>query len=49
MILGYFRKVLLSGRNSARAASIIETFQYNFYDSKAAGLAAACYSVVERK
>lgn len=51
MILGYFRKVLLGSQGGSgkakRAAAIIEIFQYNFFDSKAAGLAAACYSVVE--
>lgn len=47
VILGYFRKVLVGkGGNPARAAAIIESFQYNFFDSKAAGLAAACYSVI---
>lgn len=46
MILGYFRKVALGQKDPARAVSIIETFQYDFYTSKAAGLAAACYSVV---
>lgn len=47
MVLGYFRSVLLGGGAlSSRAALVIERFAANFYDSKAAGLALACYEVV---
>ena len=47
MILGYCRKVLLGGgKMRGRAANVIDRFQDNFYDSKAAGLALACYDVI---
>lgn len=47
MILGYARVVLLSGSKMAgRAFVIIEAFSDNFFDSKAAGLAAAAYEVM---
>lgn len=46
IVLSYARACLLSGRN-ARAAVIIDAFSCNFYDSKEAGLALACYEVVE--
>jgi DNA polymerase III gamma/tau subunit len=46
-ILGYARSCLLSGGYiSARAAIIIDAFSQNFYDSKNAGLALACYDVI---
>jgi len=46
-VLGYCRNILLgSGGNAARAAAVIDEFRDNFYDSKAAGLAAACYAVI---
>lgn len=49
MVLGYMSSVALSGKKgvSGRAVSIIELFQDNFYDSKKAGLIAACYEAVE--
>ena len=47
MVLGYCRSVLLGGGKMAdRAAMIMDRFQDNFYDSKQAGLALACYDVV---
>lgn len=47
MVLGYSKKVLLSGgKQAGRAYIIIDAFRDNFYDSKLAGLAAACYEVV---
>lgn len=47
LILGYFRTVLLGGgRMAPRAYGIIDIFSRNFYDSKHAGLAAACWEVV---
>ncbi len=50
MILGYARSVLLSGGKLApRAYLIIDCFSRNFYDSKQAGLAAACWEVVYAK
>jgi DNA polymerase III gamma/tau subunit len=46
-VLGYARNCLLSGgRVSGRAALIIDAFSDNFYDSKHAGLAIACYDVI---
>lgn len=45
-VLGYARSVLLGGgKGAARAFVVIDSFRENFYDSKAAGLAAACYEV----
>jgi len=47
LVLGYCRSVLLGGGPlAARAYMIIDIFSRNFYDSKQAGLAAACYEVV---
>ena len=46
MILGYMQAVLLGGGKMAgRAFDIIDTFRDNFYDSKKAGLVAACWEV----
>lgn len=50
MILGYMTNVLLGGGKLApRAFDVINIFERNFYDSKKAGLASACYAVVYRK
>jgi DNA polymerase-3 subunit gamma/tau len=50
MILGYMTNVLLGGGKLApRAFDVINIFERNFYDSKRAGLASACYAVVHRK
>jgi len=47
LVLGYSRSVLLGGGKLApRAFKIIDIFSRNFYDSKHAGLAAACWEVV---
>lgn len=47
MVLGYARTILLSGgKLSGRAYLVIDTFCDNFYDSKHAGLAAACYEII---
>ncbi len=47
MILGYTKNVLISGgKLSGRAWTIIEVFKNNFYDSKYAGLTAACYTII---
>ena len=47
MILGYCRSVLLGGGKLApRAYMVIDIFSKNFYDSKQAGLAAACWEVI---
>lgn len=43
-VLGYARTCLLGG--NPQAARVIESFADNFYDSKAAGLALACYESV---
>ena len=45
-VLGYARAVLLKSKN-VRAYDIICAFEDNFYDSKAAGLARACYQVLQ--
>ena len=50
LVLGYAKSVLLGGGGLApRAFKIIDIFSKSFYDSKAAGLAAACYEVVTTK
>lgn len=47
MVLGYANTVLLGGGKIApKAALIIEAFRDNFYDSKKAGLTAACWEVL---
>ncbi len=47
MILSYCTTVLLSGGKLAdRAYQIVDVFRDNFYDSKRAGLVAACWEVV---
>lgn len=47
LILSYSRTILLGGGPlSKRAFKIIDIFSRNFYDSKHAGLAAACWEVV---
>ena len=47
MVLGYASNVMLSaGKSTARAFLLVDAFQDNFYDSKRAGLVAACYRVV---
>lgn len=46
-VLGYARSVLLgAGRSAGKAYLVIDCFRNNFYDSKQAGLAAACWEVV---
>lgn len=47
MILGYATSVMLGGgKMTPRAYMIITCFQDNFFDSKRAGLVAACYQVI---
>jgi DNA polymerase-3 subunit gamma/tau len=47
MILGYATSVVLGcGPGTPRAATILEEFSQNFYDSKRAGLVNACYAVI---
>ena len=48
LILSYFTTVALGGNleKAERACAIIERFEENFYDSKRAGLVAACFAVV---
>lgn len=46
IVMGYARSILLSGGKLAgRAAMVIDFFSSNFYDSKAPGLALACWNV----
>ena len=48
MVLGYMKSVLLGGgKLASRAFDVITIFGDNFYDSKQAGLVAACYEVIE--
>jgi len=51
MILGYANSILLKGgkKLSGRAYVLIDTFRANFYDSKKAGLTAACWEVYNYK
>lgn len=47
MVLGYMANTALNGKPiSGRAVMIIEHFRDNFYDSKKAGLVAACHGVI---
>jgi DNA polymerase III gamma/tau subunit len=47
LVLAYARNVMLSGgKSAARAYCIIDTFSDNFFDSKQAGLAAACWEII---
>jgi len=48
MILGYCNTILLRGGAKApRAFLIIDTMRDNFYDSKHAGLSAACFDIIK--
>jgi len=50
LVLGYCRSVMLGGGGlAARAFDIVDIFSSNFYDSKQAGLAAACWEVLHFK
>lgn len=50
IVLGYAKSVLLKGgAMSARAAAVIDSFQFHFFDSKHAGLALATYRVMNLK
>lgn len=50
LVLGYARSVMLGGGKLAeRAFRIIDIFSDNFYDSKQAGLAAACWELIHFK
>ena len=51
MVLGYAKTVLLSGKGPlvGRGYILIDAFRDHFYDSKHAGLAAACYEVNSNK
>lgn len=49
MILGYASRTLLGGKRNERAALILREFGGHFYDSKKAGLIAACYEIVGGK
>ena len=48
MVLGYCNSILLKGggKNAARAYLVIDAFRDNFFDSKKAGLSAACWEVI---
>jgi len=48
-VIGYARAILLKNNHQKlqqRACHVIQTFEGNFYDSKHAGLAMACYQIV---
>lgn len=48
MMLSYANSILLKGgRKAGHAYIIIDAFRDNFYDSKKAGLSAACYEIVQ--
>lgn len=50
MVLGYARSVLLGGgQSSVRAYNVIYGFEGNMFDSGAAGLARACWDVINGK
>ena len=49
MVLGYAKAIMLKTNNQAmvsRAYLVIDAFRDNFYDSKMAGLVAACYEII---
>jgi DNA polymerase III gamma/tau subunit len=47
MVLGYANSVLLKGgQQKEKAYLIIDAFRDNFYDSKKAGLSAACWEII---
>jgi len=47
LVLSYMSKVAMSGgKASGRAVMIIDEFSGNFFDTKKAGLIAACYNVI---
>ena len=49
MVLGYAKTILLAGgKLPSEAYIVIEAFRDHFYDSKHAGLAAACWEVIMR-
>lgn len=45
-VLGYANSIMLSGKDVDAAYLIVSAFKNNFYDSKKAGLTAACYEVI---
>lgn len=45
-VLGYAQAVLLNGKEDSQAFYVIQSFKHPFYDSKMAGLVAACYEVM---
>ena len=50
LVLGYAKTIMLSGSKLAgRAYIVIDAFGDNFYDSKHAGLCAACYEIMGEK
>jgi DNA polymerase III gamma/tau subunit len=48
-VLGYAKSVLMNGKADWQAFNVIDIFSKNFYDSKDAGLAAACFEAVTAK
>ena len=48
VVLGYFGSVMLGGGKTARRAfEVVDIFSKPFYDSKKAGLVAACFEAIE--
>jgi hypothetical protein len=48
-ILGYANKIMLENNQPARkerAYRVISAMKYNFFDSKKAGLTAACWEII---
>lgn len=49
MMLSYFSKVALGGGNMAAAAiGVMECFQFNYFDTKKAGLILSCFNACEK-
>jgi DNA polymerase III gamma/tau subunit len=46
-VMNYGMKVLLGGKDNPRAFRMIEAFRDNFFDSKFAGVVAACYEIIQ--
>jgi DNA polymerase-3 subunit gamma/tau len=46
LVLSYMTTVLSGGRQNRRAYNVLKEFQFNWYDSKKAGMYASCYSII---
>lgn len=49
IVLSYFTTVATSGKISPRIVAVLDAFQYDFFQSKKAGLVLACYKVLNAR